>query len=335
MPNLSIIIVHYFSPEVLKDCLYSIYESIDAPPFEVIIVNNGSDKALQEVFSGFTEVIWMDMGYNAGFARANNAGIKKANGDIILLLNSDTILQKDTLACSYQWLLHHDGYAACGARLLYPDGLPQISGNYAMKGGLNYWLMIPYLGNGLKWMARLSGVKPTNTSGNDNAVTDVDWVNGAFLMVKKNAMDKAGLLDEDFFLYHEESEWCHRLKKTGKLAVLGMCSLMHLEGYTSNKSFGSQTKGHNQLEDKKGRQLFLSLMVRMRKEFGLGWLLLHMLVFTFSIIPVWILGFFRTIFIGNWIEYYKKSAGFTKNVLYPWRSMYYLFTNSPHFYKAL
>ena len=92
---------------------------------------------------------------------------------------------------------------ACGVQLLNVDRTPQISGNYAMKGGLNYLLPLPFIGNILKFFATILKVKKPNIP-EAKDVVEVDWINGVFLMVKKQAIDIAGLMDEDFFLYAEE-----------------------------------------------------------------------------------------------------------------------------------
>ncbi len=85
------------------------------------------------------------MGYNAGFARANNAGIKQATGDVVLLLNPDTIIIDD---CIYKCLqrFNNDDAVASSVQLVNADGSPQITGNYFMKGGLNHLLPLPYIG---------------------------------------------------------------------------------------------------------------------------------------------------------------------------------------------
>ena len=94
MSRLSIIIVNYRSLSVLIDCLQSIYH-FDTKDLELIVVDNGSDDASEkELANKFPDVRFIQMGYNAGFARANNAGIRAANGENILLLNADTIIIK-------------------------------------------------------------------------------------------------------------------------------------------------------------------------------------------------------------------------------------------------
>ena len=179
---------------------------------EVIVVDNGNEKNDKEkIQSHYPLVKWVSMGYNAGFARANNAGMKEASGEIFLLLNPDTIIVDNTIEKCYKKLLNSD-FIAAGVQQLNSDKSPQISGNFFVKGGLNHLLPIPYWGSFIKWIGYKAKTKVPNVQ-QAKAVEEIDWISGAFLMVKKNAVEKAGMMDEDFFLYAEEVEWCSRLKK--------------------------------------------------------------------------------------------------------------------------
>src|SRR4029078_13355848 len=119
-----------------------------------------------------------------GFARANNAGIKEARNNIVLLLNPDTIIIDDCLDKCLQKFIT-DTAIACSVQLINPDGSPQITGNYFMKGGLNHLLPLPYLGKILREIAFLFRAKKTSVLQANNE-QEVDWINGAFLMVKKS-----------------------------------------------------------------------------------------------------------------------------------------------------
>jgi GT2 family glycosyltransferase len=210
--SISIIIVNYKTPGLLVDCLRTVFTGRETIPTEVIVVDNASgDNSREIVTTAFPQVKWIQLTYNAGFARGNNAGIRQATGDVILLLNSDTLNVDNAIENCYRKFMASD-YAACGVQLLYGDGSPQISGNYFMVGGINYLLLLPYLGGFIKWLGELVKVKKPNLP-DSNAPVEVDWINGAFLMVKRTAIEKAGLLDEDFFLYAEEAEWCSRFRK--------------------------------------------------------------------------------------------------------------------------
>ncbi|MGC4103705.1 glycosyltransferase family 2 protein [Ferruginibacter sp.] len=165
---------------------------------------------------------------------------------------------------------------------------------------------------------------------------EVDWVNGAFLMVKKSAIEKAGLLDEDFFLYAEEIEWCSRLRKTGKMCIYGDLHVIHMMGVTANQVFKSASAGYKELGDKKGYQLILSGLVRVRKQFGAGWFLFHFAAYLFTIPFYLIVVLFRNIFFLPHANFqWKEWWGFTKNVvgIFPFLSR--ILGNKPTFYKVL
>ena len=332
---LSIIIINFNSASLILDCLSSIHQETLETPYEVIIVDNSQDEAgRQAVLAAYPELRWLDMGYNAGFARANNKGIQAAKGTAILLLNPDTIILDRALDKVYSRFLA-SGAAACGVQLLNEDKSPQVSGNFAMKGGLNYLLPLPYVGAWLKWLGeRLKVSRPSIEDIHE--VQEVDWINGAFLMTRASVLPSAGLLDEDFFLYAEEAEWCHRLKKQGKMLIYGDTHILHLQGETANAAFGSEGKGYYNLYDKKGRQLIISNFLRIRKQFGVGWYLFDTLMYT-ATVPVFIVGLLLSnLFKGkNPFSQFKAVGGFIKNVGVLWAYTPRIIAGKPHFYKLL
>src|ERR1700730_3262262 len=145
--QLSIIIINYKSPDLLLNCLRSVYEETTKIEFEVIIVDNASgDNSKELVLSNYPRLKWIQMNYNAGFARANNEGIRQSISPVVLLLNADTLIENHAIENTLLQFETSEA-AACGVQLLNPDRSPQISGNYFMRGGLNYLLPLPYMGN--------------------------------------------------------------------------------------------------------------------------------------------------------------------------------------------
>src|SRR4051812_7233414 len=129
--KISIIIVNYKTPLLLIDCLKSIREQGSMDNWEIIVVdNNSEDDSHEIILHSFPSVKWVQMGYNSGFARANNAGINAATADVVLLLNSDTIVENNAIERCYNQFIQSN-YVACGVQLLNTDRTPQISGNYA------------------------------------------------------------------------------------------------------------------------------------------------------------------------------------------------------------
>ncbi|MDB5248515.1 MAG: glycosyl transferase family 2 [Segetibacter sp.] len=330
---LSVIIVNYRSADFILECIRSVTTFTTGLHYEIIVVDNGSnDKSEAIITSNFPGVIWINMNYNSGFARANNAGIRIAKGDTILLLNPDTLAIDNSIAACYN-RLQLSGYIAVGVQLLDVNKEPQISGNYFVKGGLNHLLPIPYWGDFIRWIGYATKSKVPNVR-EAKEVTEVDWISGAFLMVKKQAVEEAGLLDEDFFLYAEEVEWCSRLKKAGKLAIFGDLHIVHLEGATINKSQNLDEKGYYNLYDKKGLQLMVSNHLRVRKQYGVAWFLILLLNYTWGLLVYFVCSFFYGLLIlKNPFREWGKALAFGKNVFKLWALSPLIIQNKPHFYK--
>lgn len=333
--NLSIILVNYKSAALIIDCVNSIYAQRHSLNFEILVIDNSPEtNDSKTIAAAFPEIRIASMDYNAGFARANNKGINLSTGEVVLLLNSDTIIEDNAIDRCYN-MLSSSHYVASGVQLLNPDGSPQISGNYFMKGSLNNLLPLPYLGGFFKTIANFLKVKKPNVPDATGTV-EVDWINGAFLMVKREVISKAGLLDEDFFLYAEEAEWCYRISKYGKLCIFGDLKIIHLQGETANETFASSTKGYQNLYDRKGLQIMISNLVRIKKQFGSGWFLFHLFIYTADI-PVFFLGLLlENIFkLKNPFRYFSRLSGFINNVFYIWRFAGKIISNKPWFYKVL
>ena len=324
---LSVIIVNYKTPELLANCLKSIFEQSSDISFEVIVVDNASGDHSEDLITElFPSVKWIQLDYNAGFARANNAGIRTSSADTVVLLNSDTIILGNALNECYK-VFTASNYIACGVQLLNRDHTPQISGNYFMVGGLNNLLPLPYLGPLIKKVGDIFKVKKPHVP-DANEPVEVDWINGAFLMVKRNAIEKAGLMDEDFFLYAEEAEWCYRLRKVGKLVIYGQFKVIHLQGETSNAAFTSRSQGYSNLYDKKGLQIMLSNFVRIRKQYGAIWFLIHLLMYTLNIPLVFIMALFRS-------NQFNNAGKYARNIVILWGYSIKILLNRPFFYKVL
>jgi GT2 family glycosyltransferase len=328
--KLSIIIVNYKSEQLILDALSSFVAATAIQP-EIIIVDNASGEGRSAMIQAqYPQVKLVQMGYNAGFARGNNEGIRQSSGDVVLLLNPDTLSPDQAIDHCYNMFVSSE-YVACGVQLLNADGSAQISGNYFMKGGLNNLLPLPILGDLVKWLGQSLQVKKPNIP-DSNSLVEVDWINGAFLMVKKSAIQKAGLLDEDFFLYAEEIEWCSRLKKAGPLCIYGDLKVTHLQGETANINFGSSGKGYYNLYDKKGAQILVSNFLRIRKQFGVGWFLFQLSIYLFDI-PVLALGSLLATLFARDKYPFAMLKGFVNNMLVLLRFSPKIISNKPYFYK--
>ncbi len=332
----SIIIVNYKSSHYIMDCLASAEATLIANnDIEWIVVDNASgDESKQLITSAYPFVQWLEMGYNAGFARANNAGIKIAKGEAVLLLNPDTLLLPGAIEQTVSQFLSSN-HIACGVQLVHADRSPQFSGSYFVKGGLNHLLPLPYWGSTLKAIASLF---KTNKPAIVQATAEqlVDWISGAFLMVKKSAIEKVGLMDEDFFLYGEEVEWCSRLNKLGSLCLYGNIQIIHLIGGTIQEATNAVDNSYTNLSDLKGFQLIVSNHVRIRKQYGILWFLVQLLNYTWAIPYAFIASFLNLlIHFRNPFNEFSTIAGLAKNVFKLWVLTPIIIIGKPHFYKCI
>ena len=333
--TLSIIIVNYKSEQLVLDCITSVYQQTKDISFEIILVdNNSEDNCEVLVKSAFPDVRWLQTGYNAGFARANNAGIKISNGEYVLLLNSDTIILDGALDKTIR-LFEKDNAVGCGVQLLNPDGSHQISGAHFVKGGANYLLPLPYIGAFVRFAAYSMNARvPSITAITDRV--EVDWIVGAFLLAKKSVIDKAGLLDEDFFMYAEEIEWCSRLRKQGNMVLYSEPQVIHIGGATSGNFYDTKESDNSKnLWNRKGRQIIISMLLRTRKQYGIAWFLFMLFMFVIDI-PVFVLGLaIEKIIKGGSSKYtWKNVSDYTKNV---WCLLLHtpkIIANKGYFYKV-
>ena len=335
MGALTVIIVNYKAMEDIQKCLESAFNFPSAHNFEWIIVNNDvSENNHESLMIRYPRLKWINMDYNAGFARANNEGIRQSSGQAVLLLNPDTIILDDAIEKCFQRLINST-YIAGSVQLLNEDQTPQITGNFFMKGGLNHLLPLPYLGNLLRSVAFAAKVKKTNIP-MASAEEKADWITGAFLMVKKEAIEKAGLMDEDFFLYSEETEWCHRLGKYGEMCVFGDLHTIHIQGEAINRAMQTRDKGYSNVTGKRGLQLMVSQHVRTRKQFGKGWFLFHLLVHTFEIPFYFLCSFFDHLFhLKNPLSDWKNIKSYTANVFTLLQLTPKIMSGKKYFYKMM
>jgi GT2 family glycosyltransferase len=334
--DVSIIIINYKSCALVMDCIQSIIQQTTAGTYEIIVVDNDSkDEAKEKILNVFPEVKWLQLDYNAGFARANNAGMKIAKGDHYLILNADTIILDKAINKSIALLKNYSGAVGCGIQLLNTDGTTQISGAHFIKGGLNTLLPLPYLGRLIRYL----GYKFKSTVPSVQHVQqdiEVDWVVGAYMLVKSDVINKSGMFDEDFFMYAEEIEWCARLRKQGKLVLFSEPKIIHIGGGTSGDYYNTEeSENGKNLWNLKGRQIMVSNMVRIRKQFGVGWFLLIVATYFFEI-PVFAFCLLFDKFInGSKAKFkWKNVKDYIANVAVLMKYFFTILSNKRYFYKV-
>nr|MCU0325126.1 glycosyltransferase family 2 protein [Spirosomataceae bacterium] len=232
--KLSIIFVNYKTPHLIVECLNSVYKFNKNLDFEVIIVNNAS-KADDEVFvkEHFPDVVWHEMGYNAGFGRANNAGMKIAKGDYFLILNTDTIMIDNSIEKCLNHLKNRPDAIAGGAYQLYPDLTPRAF-YHTFSFRKDFWIVPPQFRHVLDKVFHFTKYSDPE---------QVDYIAAAFLMVRREGFEKTGGFDEEFFMYGEDTYFGHQLSKYGKNLLFKDCKIIHDEWGSSPERY-EQTKSY-------------------------------------------------------------------------------------------
>ncbi|WP_433923774.1 glycosyltransferase family 2 protein [Paenibacillus taichungensis] len=210
----SIIIVNYNTRQLTLDCLASVYESTTSFQYECIVVDNashdGSVEAIRDEYPGVRLIANRD---NTGFAVANNQAMEIAKGRYILLLNSDTVVQKDTLEIMIGYMDNHPEMGASGCKVILPDG----SLDKACKRGFPTPSASFYYAFGISRMfpdrPKFNQYQLGHLSSDDEY--PVDCLVGAFMLVRRETIDQVGGLDETFFMYGEDIDWCYRIKEAG------------------------------------------------------------------------------------------------------------------------
>jgi GT2 family glycosyltransferase len=230
--DVSVIIVNWNTQELLEKCLRSIYAQNMDISYEVIVVDNASsDGSAAMVKERFADVVLIANQRNCGFAAANNQGLAVAKGVYVLLLNSDTVILNNAIGKAVA-LMPPDA-AVLGARVLNGDGTLQPT-CFMYPSAMNMVLSSTYLYK-LFPKSRFFGRERMSWWGRDDA-RQVDVVTGCFMLVRREAIDEVGLLDERFFVYGEETDWCYRFSKAGwKVIFTPDIEIIHYGGASTRQ----------------------------------------------------------------------------------------------------
>jgi len=234
-PMLSIILVNWNTREILRNCLQSIYTYTVGLPFEVFVVDNGSsDGSAQMVRENYPQVILIANSDNKGFAAANNQALALAKGDYVLLLNSDTYLIDNSLLKAVEFAERHPEAGMIGCRVLNADGALQPT-CFQYPSLLNLFLGAFYLPK-LFPKSRFFGRERMTWWKRDD-LREVEVITGCFLLVRAEVIRQIGFLDESFFMYGEETDWCYRACQAGwKLLFTPEARIVHLGGASSRQN---------------------------------------------------------------------------------------------------
>lgn len=234
--KLSVVIVNYNVEYFLEQCLNSVYAALKGIEGEVFVVDNNSiDASCAMVKKRFPQTILIENKYNAGFSKANNQAIHLAKGEYVLLLNPDTVVEEDTFRKVIGFMDHHPEAGGLGVKMI--DG----KGNFLpeSKRGLPTPKVAFYKIFGISALfPRSHKFGKYHLSYLDKEkIHEVEILSGAFMLMRKKALDKTGLLDEDFFMYGEDIDLSYRIILAGyKNYYYPETRIIHYKGESTKKS---------------------------------------------------------------------------------------------------
>ena len=256
---LSIIIVSYNVRDFLWQALNSLQKATYELNCEIIVVDNDSyDGSVDLVKKHFPNIRLIENKENIGFARANNQAIRIAKGQYICLLNPDTLVQENTFSVIIDFFKDRPDVGMVGCKVLNPDGTLQLA---CRRSFPTPWVAFTRI-SGLSRIFPKSRVfgRYNLTYLDPDQIAEVEAVSGSFMVLRRDAIDNVGLLDETFFMYGEDLDWCYRIREAGlKIYYLPTTQIIHFKGESSRRSEFDQLK-----------QFYKAMRLFVRKHFGKG-----------------------------------------------------------------
>ena len=233
--TLSVVIVNYNVKHYLEQCLDSVCRAAQGLQVEVFVVDNlSTDGSIPYLRERYPNITFIENKENVGFARANNQAIRLSKGKYVLLLNPDTIVAEKTFADFITFMDTHPEAGAAGAYMLRTNGtfapesrrgLPTPFVAFCKMSGLS--AIFPYSRIFGKYYMRYL---------DENVPNEIEVISGAFMWLRREALDKAGLLDEDFFMYGEDIDLSYRIIKNGYKNYFLPSRMLHYKGESTEKS---------------------------------------------------------------------------------------------------
>ncbi|ADC45964.1 glycosyl transferase GT2 family [Methanobrevibacter ruminantium M1] len=235
--DLSIIVVNYNTFKLTRDTIDSCLAEPTHYTYEIFLVDNKSTddslEKLQEYFKSETErgiLKIIPNQSNDGFAKANNIAIEQAKGDFILLLNSDTLMKQSTIDKCMDYITDkgHDDIDALGCKVSLADGSLDKACKRSFPNPANSFYKLFHINvDSDKNDYNLDDL-------DDDGIYEIDCLVGAFMLVRRTTIDEVGLLDDAFFMYGEDIDWCYRIKQAGwKIVYFGQAEIIHYKGASS------------------------------------------------------------------------------------------------------
>lgn len=267
--DLSVIVVNYKVRDYLKKALRSILVATKDISSEIFVVDNGSeDGSVSMIRQYFPDVHVIENKENLGFSKANNQAIKKAKGKAIALVNPDVLVVEDTFEKCLDYLWSHNRVGAVGCKIIDSEGELQLHSRRSLP---TPWVSFSKLFG-------LSDLFPQNkffarynlTYRDPDETTEVGSLSGSFMVVRKETIEDIGLLDERYFLYGEDLDWCYRMHQNGYTVVyFPKTHIIHYKGKSTERApFNSKKYFYEAM------RIFVKKHFQDGKYFILKWFLL-------------------------------------------------------------
>ncbi len=228
--RLSIVFLNYNTRDLTRQALQSVLAAAEGLAVEIFVVDNASvDGSADMVAEEFPQVKLIRNAANVGFAAGNNVALRQVTGEYALLINTDTIVRRDALRTMVKFLDAHPQAGACGCKIVDPDGTLQLDSRRGFPTPLAAFCKMSGLSRLFPQHPRIAHYHMTYLD--PEQTTEVEVLSGSCMMVRKAAMDQVGLLDEDYFMYGEDIDWCYRFHQAGwKMYYVPTTQIIHFRG---------------------------------------------------------------------------------------------------------
>ncbi len=234
MIDVSVVIVSYNTRDVTVECVRSVFEKTTGCTFEVIVVDNASsDGSAEAIAAACPEAIVIANTDNKGFAGANNDGLAIAKGRYLLLLNPDTLVNEGSIRDVLEYCESNPDAGIVGCRCFNVDGSQQSTiFRYKRFSEVVINVFVPN-----KWMRKSRRLGRSRYIGADlDQTLDVEVVAGCYMMVRRECYERVGGMDDRFFMYAEEVDWCYRIHQAGwRIVYFPGASILHYGGLSAAK----------------------------------------------------------------------------------------------------
>jgi GT2 family glycosyltransferase len=213
--SVSAIIVTFNSARSLADCLMALTSEGEGIISEIIVVDNASNDDTCAIAAKFPAARLMRNHQNKGFAAGVNSGLLNASSEYNLVLNPDVTISRHAIVALRSALKDENRFAAVGCRMVYPDGNAQISCRRFPTVTSFLWRVVSTNSLTARFLSRKVAPFPRQDGEPSGSIVSVDWILGGCMMVRRDALADIGLLDERYFLYYEDIDWCYRAHLNG------------------------------------------------------------------------------------------------------------------------